>query len=54
MTSASAEAWYAPSVTWAASEGIVTGYDDGTFGPITEITREQLDKMITRYMDPDA
>ena len=44
-----ATTWYALSVTWAASEGIVTGYTDGTFGPLKNITREQLATMLYRY-----
>ena len=40
----SAGAWYAEAVAWAASQGLMTGYDDGTgrFGPEDELTREQL------------
>lgn len=38
------DAWYAESVAWATSEGLMTGYDDGTgrFAPDAELTREQL------------
>ena len=37
-------AWYAEAVAWAAQEGLMTGYTDGTgrFGPEDELTREQL------------
>ena len=34
--------WYADAVNWAASEGIVAGYEDQTFRPNDPITREQL------------
>ena len=33
--------WYAEALRWAASQGIVEGYGDGTFGPDIPITREQ-------------
>ena len=38
------DAWYAEAVAWAASQGLMTGYDDGTgrFGPNDGLTREQL------------
>lgn len=42
-------AWYAGAVRWAASEGIVTGYDDGTFRPDDPVTREQLAVILYRY-----
>ncbi len=45
--------WYGPYVAWAASLGIVTGYNNETFGPDDLITREQmaliLDRFMTRY-----
>ncbi len=45
----SQEAWYAEAVRWAASAGIVSGYDDVTFAPHDALTREQLCVMIYRY-----
>jgi len=41
--------WYTEAVRWAASEGIVTGYGNGKFGPNGPITREQLAAMLYRY-----
>lgn len=41
-------AWYAEAVRWAASCGIVTGYDNGNFGPNDPITREQLAAILYR------
>ena len=38
--------WYAQFANWAASEGIVTGYTDGTFRGNDYITREQMAAMI--------
>lgn len=43
------DAWCAEAVQWAASQGIVTGYADGTFQPNSYITREQLAVMLYRY-----
>lgn len=45
----SADAWYADAVSWAAAEGIVTGYAGGIFGPDDDITREQLAVILHRY-----
>lgn len=42
-------AWYADAVNWAASQGIVKGYDNGNYGPDDPITREQLAAMLHRY-----
>ena len=41
--------WYAEAVNWAASEGIVAGYEDNTFRPNDPITREQLAAMLMNY-----
>ena len=46
--------WYAEAVRWAASQGIVGGYGDGTFGPDDPITREQLALMLWRYSGSPA
>ena len=42
-------AWYADAVNWAASHEIVGGYGNGTYGPGTPITREQLATILYRY-----
>ena len=44
-----ADAYYASPVAWASANGIVTGYDDGTFRPLAPITREQLAAILYRY-----
>lgn len=44
-------AFYTNAVIWASSEGIVTGYEDGRFGPADDITREQIATMFFRYSD---
>ena len=41
--------WYTNSVEWAAAHGIVDGYDDGTFGVMDSVTREQLVTIFWRY-----
>ena len=48
--------WYTDAVIWAQANGIVTGYQDGTFGPNRNITREQFAAILYRYTrlkDPD-
>jgi hypothetical protein len=41
--------WYSGHVQWAEKSGITTGYDNGTFGPNDQITREQWATMLARY-----
>ena len=41
--------WYATAVNWAASVGVVNGYEDSTFRPNTAITREQLAAILMNY-----
>lgn len=41
--------WYSNAVIWAADNGIVNGYGDGSFGVDTNITREQIAKMLYLY-----
>lgn len=41
--------WYAQAVNWAASVGVVNGFDDGTFQPNAAITREQLAAILCNY-----
>ena len=38
------------AISWATQCGIVTGYNDGTFGPDDPITREQLCVLLNRYL----
>ena len=42
-------AWYAEPIAWASNSGIVTGYDDTTFGPSDKASREQVAVMLYRY-----
>lgn len=41
--------WYTDAVIWASENGIVSGYEDGSFCPGAYITREQLCTLILRY-----
>ncbi|HML35930.1 MAG TPA: M14 family metallopeptidase [Bacillota bacterium] len=43
-----AGSWYSSAVTWAASVGIVNGYN-GSYGPGEPITREQVVTTLYRY-----
>lgn len=45
--------YYSKAVAWAAQAdaGIVTGYDEGTFGPNDPISREDLACLLKRYAD---
>ena len=42
--------WYSEYVEWAAEQGIILGYGDGTFGPEKLVTREQAVLIIQRYV----
>ena len=43
--------WYAEAVNWAASVGVVNGFDDGTFQPNAAITREQMAAILRNYAE---
>lgn len=52
-------AWYTDYINWAVSQGIVSGYGDGRFGPNDKITREQMALMTDNFikamdMKPDV
>lgn len=42
-------AYYAPYISWANDEGIVSGIGNGRFSPDTPVTREQIAKMLFIY-----
>ncbi len=42
-------AYYVSTVAWASANGIVNGYEDGTFRPDNLITREQMAAFLYRY-----
>lgn len=41
--------YYAEAVKWGAANGIVKGYDENTYGPNDDITREQFAAIFYRY-----
>lgn len=41
--------WYANAVVWASANGIVNGYEDGTFLPMQNVSREEMAAMLMRY-----
>lgn len=45
-----AEDWYGPAVIWAAENKIVEGYEDGTFKPNQEVSREEMATILSRYI----
>lgn len=42
-------AYYAKALAWCVENGIISGYQNGNFGPADAITREQICAMIYRY-----
>lgn len=48
FTDVSASAYYASAVAWASQNGIVEGFEDGSFQPDAAITREQLAAVLYR------
>ena len=47
--------WYADAVSQAVKAGLIDGYEDGTFQPLREVTREQAAVLFTRairYVQP--
>ena len=41
--------WYAEAVAWASSKNIVNGYENGSFQPGENVTREQIATILYRY-----
>lgn len=50
FTDVPADEFYTAPVAWASENGIVLGYEDGTFRPGDAITREQIVTMLHRYV----
>lgn len=44
-----ADEWYTAAVNWASANGIVNGYGEGVFGPLNDLTREQIMAILNRY-----
>ncbi|WP_028553105.1 S-layer homology domain-containing protein [Paenibacillus sp. UNC451MF] len=51
FTDVKSDAWYASTVATAAKAGIIDGYEDKTFRPDAQITREELAAMVIRAMN---
>lgn len=49
FTDVKSDAYYYAAVRWAASVGVVHGYENGAFGPNNNVTREQLAVMLANY-----
>lgn len=49
FTDVAAGMWYTNAITWAAQNGLVSGYGDGKFGPNDPVTREQLVVILNHY-----
>ena len=49
FTDVVSDGWSTGYITWAVENGIVNGYDDGTFGQYQQVTREQIAVMLYRY-----
>lgn len=41
--------WYYSAVIWASKNGIINGYNNGTFAPYKSITREEVAIMLMNY-----
>src|SRR5699024_7335614 len=41
--------FYTKPVIWANSVSVITGYENGKFGPVDSLTREQMVTMLYRY-----
>lgn len=49
FTDVPAGVYYEKPIAWAADQGILQGYGDGTFGPEDIVTREQMVTIFYRY-----
>lgn len=43
--------WYAPYINYVAEKGIVSGYNDGTFGPNKNLTRAETAKIVSMMLE---
>ena len=49
FTDVPADSWYTDAVVWAAENGIVSGFGDGTFRPNAAITRAEFAAIAARF-----
>lgn len=45
-----ADSWYTDAVIWGMANGIVTGYEDGCFRPVTNVSRQELMVFLYRFL----
>lgn len=50
FTDVAEETWYEAAVFWAAHNGVVNGYEDGTFRPNRKISREEMCAILDRLL----
>lgn len=43
--------WFTEAVNWAAANGIAKGYEDGTFAPYNNVTREEFLVFLDRFSE---
>ena len=53
FTDVAADSYCADAVAWAEQQGIVRGFDDGTFQPNAAITRAEFAAIATRFFDDE-
>lgn len=46
-----AGAWYSSYIAWALSEGLVSGYPDGTFRPDKSVSRQEIAKLLAEFIE---
>lgn len=46
--------WAAEEIQWAEQEGLIHGYEDGSFHPGDNMTEAQFSVMLTRYFDMET
>ena len=51
FTDVPANKWYTGAVAWAFQQGIVAGYNDGSFKPNASISRQEMCVMLATYAD---
>ncbi|MGN0106964.1 MAG: S-layer homology domain-containing protein [Hominilimicola sp.] len=42
--------WAAQAIMWANAEGLINGYDDGSFKPQNNVTKEEFAQMLYQFM----
>lgn len=48
-TDVAEDLFYTDAAAWAKEKGVITGYENGLFGPTDDITREQMAVILYRY-----